>query len=158
MSDKYKVGDRVLWIDPETGEETSGWRVVDAPEDDGVYDPRDIYVIANDDSREWYFVLVEEWLTPTESGREVINTTYDTLDEALVAAREHLEKERESFSSAIRLKATNPEKCGELSYVMTPGEGQDDEWYDCVKVVPIAYDLRPITGYVPEIPKGLKWK
>lgn len=108
------------------------------------------------DSREWYFVLVEEWLIPSESGREALETTYDTLDEALEAAREYLEKERKSYS-ATGFKFTSPVKYGELSYIMTPGEGQDDEWYDCVKIVPIAYGIYPIIGHVPEVPKALMW-
>lgn len=104
------------------------------------------------DPREWYFVLVEEWLVPTESGRDVMLPTYDTLDSALDAAREHLESEAQNFASATGLKPTSPAKYGDLMYVMTPGEGQDDEWYDCVKVVPVAYGIMPITGYSPEKP------
>lgn len=45
---KFKVGDLVDWIEPETGNRHAGWRVVDAPDDDGVYDPLDMYVIRNE--------------------------------------------------------------------------------------------------------------
>lgn len=48
-SGKFRVGDKVTWIDPETEEITYGWKVVDAPEPasgDG------IYVIAKDDGSE----------------------------------------------------------------------------------------------------------
>ena len=107
------------------------------------------------DEREWYFVLVEEWLVPTESGREVLSDTYDTLEEARDAARDILEKLRKESWSFIGLKMSPPVKYGELSYIMTPAEGQEDEWYDCVKIVPIAYGLSPIIGYSPETPKGL---
>ena len=48
---QFRVGDKVVWIDPEHPDDISrGWRVVDAPEDDGVYDPVAIYVIANDNT------------------------------------------------------------------------------------------------------------
>ena len=50
-SGEFKVGDKVIWIDPEYPDEPSdGWRVVDAPEDDGVEDPDAIYVIVNDET------------------------------------------------------------------------------------------------------------
>lgn len=50
-SGEFKVGDKVIWIDPEYPDEPSdGWRVVDAPEDDGVEDPEAIYVIVNDET------------------------------------------------------------------------------------------------------------
>ena len=47
----FKVGDKVIWIDPEYPDDPSdGWTVVDAPEDDGVEDPDAIYVIVNDET------------------------------------------------------------------------------------------------------------
>jgi hypothetical protein len=107
------------------------------------------------DGREWYFILVEEWLTSAESGRDVLHETYDTLEEAQEAARTYLDGEREVFSFMAGVKATPPGKFGELTYVMTPEEGQEDEWYYCVKIVPIAYGMAPITGFRPEMPKGL---
>ena len=105
------------------------------------------------DQREWYFVLVEEWLVPTESGRDVIALTFDTLDEALDGARDHLERQKRDFESCTGLKCTPPEQYGNLMYIMTPAEGQDDEWYDCVKIVPITYGVAPVIGYEPEAPK-----
>jgi len=106
------------------------------------------------DDREWYFVLVWEWLAPTESGREVLDLTYDTLDEALEAAREHLERERPNFISATGLNASEPARYGDLMCLVNAGDGPDPEWYDCVKIVPMAYGVRPIIGYWPENPIG----
>ena len=53
-SGKFKVGDEVCWVDPETGRVTCGWKVVDAPEpdDDGEIPEDGIYVIAKDDGSE----------------------------------------------------------------------------------------------------------
>ena len=51
----FKVGDKVNWIDPETEEETSGWTVIDAPDEDDAKElsPEDaIYTIENDDGSE----------------------------------------------------------------------------------------------------------
>ena len=48
-SGKFKVGDEVCWVDPETEEATGGWKVVAAPEMD---DEEGIYVIAQDDGTE----------------------------------------------------------------------------------------------------------
>ena len=48
-SGKFKVGDEVCWVDPETEEVTCGWKVVVAPEAD---DEEGIYVIAQDDGTE----------------------------------------------------------------------------------------------------------
>ena len=53
-SGKFKVGDEVCWVDPETGRVTCGWKVVVAPEpdDDGEIPEDGIYVIAKDDGSE----------------------------------------------------------------------------------------------------------
>lgn len=104
------------------------------------------------DPREWYFVLVEEWLMPLESGRSVFDVTYDTLEEALDAAREYLEGEWENFFDGTGAKPTRPEKYGDLMYIITPGEGQDDGWYDCIKIVPMTYGVMPIIGFSPDNP------
>lgn len=105
------------------------------------------------DPREWYFVLVEEWLIPTESGREVMLDTYDTLESALEAAREHLEKEMMNFSLVTGFKSSPPAKYGDLMYIIDNVEGQEEtDWYDCVKAVPIPYGVMPIIGYIPESP------
>lgn len=105
------------------------------------------------DPREWYFILVEEWLIPTESGRVVMEDTYDTLEGAMEAAREHLEREMMNFSLATGYKSSPPSKYGDLMYVIDNIEGQEEtDWYDCVKVVPIPYGVMPIIGYSPESP------
>lgn len=58
-ADGIKLGNMVIWKDPETGEATSGWKVVRVPEPpdasmgDAV-DPRGIYVIAQQNGREAY--------------------------------------------------------------------------------------------------------
>lgn len=51
----FKVGDKVNWIDPETEEETSGWTVISAPDEEDAKElsPEDaIYTIENDDGSE----------------------------------------------------------------------------------------------------------
>lgn len=110
------------------------------------------------DRREWYFVLVEEWLVPTESGREVLPDTYDTLDDAQKAAIEHLENVAKDFSYAINMKMSAPSiyNPGGLMCMIDPAEGHDEEWYDCVKIVPIPYGIRTDVGFCPEVPKGLE--
>ena len=53
-SGKFKVGDKVCWVDPETEEIISGCKVIVAPEvdDDGEIPEDGIYVIAKDDGSE----------------------------------------------------------------------------------------------------------
>ena len=36
--------------------------------------------------------------------------------------------------------------------ISTPAEGQDDEWYDCVKIIPLSYGVMPIIGHKLEMP------
>ena len=108
------------------------------------------------DGREWYFVLVEEWLVPTESGREALPDTYDTLDEAQEAAMDYLKSRMKDFSFSISMKVCHPAMHdGGLLCIMDPAEGQDEEWYDCVKIVPIPYGILAGVGFRPEMPKGL---
>jgi hypothetical protein len=90
-----------------------------------------------------YYVLVEEWLVPSHSGREVLANTYDDLEKARDAAMAHLRLAKQDFENATKLKATNPAEYGELMCIMTPGEGQEDEWYDCVKILPISWGCPP---------------
>ena len=108
------------------------------------------------DEREWYFILVAEWLVPTESCRRVFEDTYDNITDARSAALELLEKEKGDFEEATRLKSSVPAECGALTYIMTPDEGQEDEWYECVKIVPMAYGVMPIIGNRFDIPKELE--
>ena len=107
------------------------------------------------DPREWYFVLIDEWLVPTESGRMVLEDTYDDLESARNAALERLRRCKADFEGATRLKASEPVEYGSLTCIMDTAEGQDEEWYECVKIVPIPYGIWPVTGYRPEAPKGL---
>ena len=100
----------------------------------------------------WYYVLVEEWLVPTESGRRVLESTYDTIDEAREAAISHLRAEKSDFELTTGLKATDPEEYGDYMAISTPAEGQDDEWYDCVKIIPLSYGVMPIIGHKLEMP------
>ena len=105
------------------------------------------------DPREWYFVLVEEWLIPTESGRVVMEDTYDTLEGAMEAAREFLEGEMMNFSLATGYKSSPPAKYGDLMYIIDNGEGQEEtDWYDCIKIVPMTYGVMPIIGFSLENP------
>ena len=84
-SGKFKVGDKVNWIAPEYPDEPStGWEVVDAPEDDGVVDPDDIYVIVNNETGSEAEVLGSE-LRPAKMVKEAsvvvdANDVWDVLD------------------------------------------------------------------------------
>ena len=74
-SGKFNVGDQVTWIDPECPDEPSpGWEVVDAPEDDGVVDPDDIYVIVNNETGSEAEVLGSELRSAT-----MVNEANDTI-------------------------------------------------------------------------------
>ena len=108
------------------------------------------------DEREWYFILVAEWLIPTESGRRVFEDTYDNITDARSAALERLEGEKEDFEKVTGLKSSVPAEYGPLTYIISPDEGQDDEWYECIKIVPMAYGVMPIIGNRLDIPNGLE--
>ena len=43
-----------------------------------------------------YFIVTQEWLYPTESGRDLVGD-FDTLEEALEVAKELYEEERDNF-------------------------------------------------------------
>lgn len=50
----FHFGDRVIWKDPETNEETFGWRILSIPErdDDDMFPEDGIYTIVNDNGSE----------------------------------------------------------------------------------------------------------
>lgn len=108
------------------------------------------------DPREWYFVLVDEWLIPTESGRDPLPETFDDLEEAREFATAYLEGERKSFFEATGVKASVPAQYGQLCVMISPEEGQEDEWYECVKIVPMYCGVMPVYGWMPAaVPKEL---
>ena len=67
-----------------------------------------------------YYIVVTEWLYPTESGREVI-TDFDTKDEALTRCFELCDDELDNYC----------ENCGDY---LTPGHFTNDDGVEGVIV------------------------
>ena len=82
-----------------------------------------------------YYLVVEEWNYPTESGREPSQLTYDGLDEAISACRELAEAERGNFTAVTGLDCLPPETC-DTGYILTTRMGLDPFYY-LARVVPV---------------------
>lgn len=86
-----------------------------------------------------YYIAIEEWLYPTESGREFIDD-FDTFEDAVKCAKELCESETYNFSHATGCDPLPPAVVElkpdgkSIRYVITPKNGLDDWWYS-VKVV-----------------------
>lgn len=102
-----------------------------------------------------YYVVVEEWLYPTESGRNIIGAfdvssqASDQAESVLLKARELAEAEEENFEINCKvdcLPATqycnvngynaNMSK-DEIGYIITSKIGLDN-WYYAVRIIPIS--------------------
>ena len=91
-----------------------------------------------------YFLVVQEWLYPTESGRDVESDTYDTKEEALEVCADLVRTEKSNFSDACKCDpspANAVTKDGKTAgFVITDKNGMEDWWF-CAKVVEVEYGL-----------------
>jgi hypothetical protein len=88
-----------------------------------------------------YYVLLEEWLYPTESGREPVEVTFDYLEAAMAHARDMAEKEMSNFADITKVDCRIPDRCASGngdsgSYILTCMNGLD-AWYYAVRVFKI---------------------
>ena len=88
-----------------------------------------------------YYIVVTEWLYPTESGREVI-TDFDTKDEALVRCFELCDDELDNYAQACGVDYLAPEQYkdveGNEGVAITPKNGLD-EWFFQAKVIEVKF-------------------
>lgn len=82
-----------------------------------------------------YYLVVEEWNYPTESGRDPSLLTYDSRDEAMSACHEMVEAERDNFIAATGMDCLPPEQC-DTGFILTTRMGLDPYYY-LARVVPV---------------------
>lgn len=85
-----------------------------------------------------YYIVVAEWLYPTESGRDVI-ADLDTKDEALVSCFELCDDELDKYGLACGdylASKQYKDKDGNEGVVITSKNGLD-EWYFKAKIVEV---------------------
>jgi hypothetical protein len=89
-----------------------------------------------------YYIVVSEWLYPTESGRLLIDD-FDTKDEALKNAREAVELERATFSESCKTDPTavNQYTDGTNDGFLITAKNGLDEWWFAAKVIEVTYAL-----------------
>jgi hypothetical protein len=91
-----------------------------------------------------YYIIVTEWLYPTESGRD-IGCDYDTLNEALEECKKIVESEINTYSKTCNTDPTpinSFKKNGNINgYLITAKNGLDEWWFQA-KVVEVSYGLR----------------
>ena len=87
-----------------------------------------------------YYIVVAEWLYPTESGRDVI-TDFDTKDEALVRCFELCDEELDNYGLACG-DYLAPEQYkdddGTEGVIVTAKNGLD-EWYFKAKIIEVKF-------------------
>lgn len=91
-----------------------------------------------------YYVAVEEWLYPTESGREIAGD-FDTYEEALRRAGRLCKDEMFNFADATGCDPSNPTEFvspdGTQRGVMIADSKGLEEWWYAVKIVPVRHGL-----------------
>lgn len=91
-----------------------------------------------------YYIVSEEWLYPTESGREIAGD-FDTYEEALRQAREMCKDEMFNFADATGCDPSNPEafisRDGTQQGVMIADSKGLEEWWYAVKIIPVRHGL-----------------
>ena len=95
-----------------------------------------------------YYIMVEEWRYPTESGSDLIaDYSADELDEALEKAESMVDAELENFRLSCcgsewpmrhnNMNGGNPMMCpNEMGCMLTTKDGLDP-WYYAVRLIPI---------------------
>ena len=87
-----------------------------------------------------YYIVVTEWLYPTESGREVI-TDFDTKDEALVRCFELCDDELDNYWKTCGDYLTPghfTNEDGNEGVIITAKNGLD-EWFFQAKVIEVKF-------------------
>lgn len=88
-----------------------------------------------------YYLLVDEWNYPTESGREPHSETFDTLDGALRFAKNTAEAEEPTFEDCTGLDCLCAEECapsnGDCGSVMVTCKNGLDPWYFATRVIKV---------------------
>lgn len=97
-------------------------------------------------SRPRYYIVVEEWNYPTESGRELVGD-YDTMAQALNAAKRKCEVEKFCYSEATGCDPLVGEVCvaenGNMrkrGYCITDKKGVEDFWYHA-KIIEVFHGI-----------------
>jgi hypothetical protein len=89
-----------------------------------------------------YYVVITEWLYPTESGRD-LGGDYDTYDEALNVARQLVEDEcRDNWSEATHTDPSTIDFNSDSNgYIITDKSGLEDWWFQA-KIIKVGYGLQ----------------
>lgn len=90
-----------------------------------------------------YYLVVSEWLYPTDSGREVESLTFDTQKEALDACKKMCQKELPNYQQVCGdalppchfLDSDNDE-----GWCITAKNGLDNWEYSC-RVIPVKWKV-----------------
>lgn len=79
-----------------------------------------------------YYIVVEEWNYPCESGRNIVDD-FDTYEDALKKCMDMCENEMDNFCHNIGGDCLNPEELGgnDKGVILTSKMGLDDYYYAC---------------------------
>ena len=91
-----------------------------------------------------YYIVVQEWLYPTESGRDVLADTYDDVAEATASARRCVESEVFNYDRATGCTPTPVEETEDFqskaAFIITDKAGLE-EWWFAAKVIEVQYGV-----------------
>lgn len=91
-----------------------------------------------------YYVCMEEWLYPAESGREYLEN-YDSYEDALRKAMNRCEGEMANFAFATGCDPTRPRafisEMGAKQGVCITCENGLDEWWYAVKIITVTHGM-----------------
>lgn len=89
-----------------------------------------------------YYIVVTEWLYPTESGRDLYDD-YDTYEEALEVARQIVEDERrDNWSEATNTDPYTIDFSRDSNgYIITAKNGLEEWWFQA-KIIKVNYGLQ----------------
>ena len=96
-----------------------------------------------------YYILVEEWLYPTESGHDTCEHTFETPDDVLAYAAKKAEEEVANFRNATQCDCLPPAVYESAEgdaggYIITTKMGLEPWYYACriFRVAPLAKEAR----------------
>ena len=78
---------------------------------------------------EAYYLIVEEWNYPLESGRDPHPLTYDTPEDALAECHELAKLEADNFAVSTGMDCLPPQQCGNDGVIITTKMGLDPFYY-----------------------------
>ena len=80
-----------------------------------------------------YYIVVEEWNYPTESGREVCDLTFDSLEEAIAKCKEFAGYAEQNFEDNVKQDVLPPaiteDKGKSNGVIITTRTGLDPFYY-----------------------------